>query len=151
MGSLQFLFNWCLGSMASFLYLTPICPCFLLLHSFVLTQCRISRDRDLPLRSSVSPWQINIAPAVVITSPFCCTEQQIISTREKKGPSYSYIFWPHCNEMSRRNVWLLTTLQVLCRRVDAVVSLSVATAVVPQQGYVANFLTPSVTQVLLPL
>lgn len=33
----------------------------------------------------------------------------------------------------------------------AVVSLGVATAVVPQQGYTANILTPSVTQVSLPL
>lgn len=33
----------------------------------------------------------------------------------------------------------------------AVVSLGVATAVVPQQGYAANILTPSITQVSLPL
>lgn len=33
----------------------------------------------------------------------------------------------------------------------AVVSLGVATAVVPQQGYAANILTPSVTQASLPL
>lgn len=41
--------------------------------------------------------------------------------------------------------------QVLGRRVAAVVSLGVATAVVPQQGYAANILTPPVTQVSLPL
>lgn len=41
--------------------------------------------------------------------------------------------------------------QVLGRRVAAVVSFGVATAVVPQQGYAANILTPSVTQVSLPL
>lgn len=40
---------------------------------------------------------------------------------------------------------------MLCRRVAAVVSLGVATAVVPQQGYTANICTPSVTQVSLPL
>jgi len=35
--------------------------------------------------------------------------------------------------------------------VAAVVSLGVATAVVPQQGYAANILTPSVTRVSFPL
>lgn len=40
---------------------------------------------------------------------------------------------------------------MLGRRVAAVVSLGVATAVVLQQGYAASILTPSATRVSIPL
>lgn len=140
--------------MASFLYLTPVCPCNIrLFHSCI---CPFWGKTVLPetgthlTETLFHPHTSLLLLQLLLPPPSAVPNNKLYAPGSGKG-LFTATYFGHAVMRWTGETSDYWPPQVLGRRVAAVVSLGVATAVVPQQGYAANILTPSVTQASLPL